>query len=558
MYDKNQNSDKHFMSKYLTIICLLSALLTACTRQQPLHPALVQADSLMYIHPDSALDLLQQINIDELHGQANHAYYALLLTQAKDKNYIWAENDSLIRVAARYYDSTDDIAMRARTHYLWGSSYRDINDYGQAVKEYLTAMPLAEKAGNKRLQMALCNNAGFIYYTQALNEKADSLYRIAEKLAIDLNDTICRAESLLQQGMIDINRGKAFYPESEKKMLQAYRLSKNIENKVLKKELAYALSTLYSYMGNGKEALRFTYEHRSLSTDSLKLINASLLGEAFYQAGQYDSATIYLKQALSLKGYNTLSGIYMRLADIAKEQGDLATSVEMERIYSAYKDSISLLNQTNKMIEAEKGLQLRQQLEAKQRAVTFKYIVYISIISTILIFAMIYLYRRHCKRTARLQQEKEAIIKQKQTLVEESSSLKEALQKEKTEKSALQKEAFNYSEVYEKIERIIENCKDHEFSSEELTDDDWLTILAEANRRCDNITLRLGVRYPSLSKNDIHLCCLTLLDIPKKYIGYLMKCSRSACYKREDNILEKKMGYTHKTTTLKKILTAFA
>lgn len=546
------------MDKHLITTSLLFILLIACMQQQPLNPTLAQADSLMHTHPDSALWLLQQMNVDDLHGQVNHAYYALLLTQARDKNYIWAKSDSLIRVAARYYDSTEDIAMRARAHYLWGSYYRDMKDCGQAVREYFIAMPLAEETGDKRLQMVICNNAGSIYYIQVLNEKSDSLYRITEKLAIALDDSCVRAEALSQQGMIDINRGKAFYPRAEKKMLRAYQVGKNVKNRYLKMNLAYALSTLYSYMQNGEEALRFANEHRNLSPTSLKPVSASLLGEAFYDMGQYDSATIYLNQALALKGYNDLSGIYMRLADIAKEQGDLATSIEMERIYSAYKDSILLLNQTHQIIEVEKNLQMQRQQKESRQDIIFEYTTYIVEVSVILMLIMVCLRKRYRRRTIRLQQEKKDIMQQRQVLLQESSSLKEALQKEVTQKSALLKEAFDYSEVNGKMERIVQDYKRQDSSCEELTDDDWQTILAEVNQRWDNIMVRLSVRYPSLSKSDIRVCCLTLLDLQRVHIGFLMNCSRSTYYKREDNILEKKMGYGHKITTLKDVLNTFS
>lgn len=149
-------------------------------------------------------------------------------------------------------------------------------------------------------------------------------------------------------------------------------------------------------------------------------------------------------------------------------------------------------------------------------------------------------------------------MQQRQVLLQESSSLKEALQKEVTQKSALLKEAFDYSEVNGKMERIVQDYKRQDSSCEELTDDDWQTILAEVNQRWDNVIVRLSVRYPSLSKSDIRVCCLTLLDLQRVHIGFLMNCSRSAYYKREDNILEKKMGYGHKITTLKDVLNTFS
>lgn len=49
------------------------------------HPLLARADSLMLQYPDSALTVLRGIRIDELSTVDCLAKYALLLTQAEDK-----------------------------------------------------------------------------------------------------------------------------------------------------------------------------------------------------------------------------------------------------------------------------------------------------------------------------------------------------------------------------------------------------------------------------------------------------------------------------------------
>lgn len=51
----------------------------------------------------------------------------------------------------------------------------------------------------------------------------------------------------------------------------------------------------------------------------------------------------------------------MYLANIAKEQGDLATSLEMERNYSAYLDSIQNSRYPYEIIDAENKQQIIQQ-----------------------------------------------------------------------------------------------------------------------------------------------------------------------------------------------------
>ena len=62
----------------------------------------------MNLHPDSALNMLESISTDSLKTKADRAYHALLLTQARDKNYIVQTDDSLIQVAVRYYDTHEN------------------------------------------------------------------------------------------------------------------------------------------------------------------------------------------------------------------------------------------------------------------------------------------------------------------------------------------------------------------------------------------------------------------------------------------------------------------
>lgn len=82
-------------------------------------PSLLRADSLIEVGcADSALSLLERMNLAELSSIQSRASYALLLTQAKDQNYVTHTDDSLIRVAVDYYDTSDDITLRAKAHII--------------------------------------------------------------------------------------------------------------------------------------------------------------------------------------------------------------------------------------------------------------------------------------------------------------------------------------------------------------------------------------------------------------------------------------------------------
>ena len=80
-----------------TIAILLLLCITACQKQCPVASKLLQAEALMYTHPDSALQMLEAIpEPEKLTGQ-EQADYALLLTQARSRCHITATSDSLIR-----------------------------------------------------------------------------------------------------------------------------------------------------------------------------------------------------------------------------------------------------------------------------------------------------------------------------------------------------------------------------------------------------------------------------------------------------------------------------
>ena len=168
------------MSSKFILVAILIFLLTACTQQIQYNKQLVKADSLMLAHPDSTLQILNNIATGQFTTKADKAYYALLLTQARDKNYIKQTNDSLIRIAINYFDSVNDTPKQARSYYNWGNIYRDRGEYHTAINRYLTALTYLSRCENNELKSVLYSNLGYLYYVQNLNAEADSIYHQAE------------------------------------------------------------------------------------------------------------------------------------------------------------------------------------------------------------------------------------------------------------------------------------------------------------------------------------------------------------------------------------------
>ena len=560
----------------LVVTLSINFLLVACTGPAPSNK-LVHADSLMQKSPDSALRFLQKIYPEELKSSEDRAYYALLMTQVRDKNYITQTDDSLICIAIQYYDSTKNTSMQAKAYYYWGCIRRDRNDHPEALKKFFTAIIHAQKISDNKLTGHIYNNIANLYLLQRLDEQADSIYQITEKLAIQEKDSSLWADALSQQGIIDIRKGKEYYHEAEKKMLCAFNISCHTTQKSMIAHTSYTLSLLYGRMNRGREAIKFAKLNIS-NQDNEKMLYRGflLLGDAYYKTVQYDSALIYLNKSLYSRDYSTKAGVYMRLADIAQKQGKLEEALEMERKYSSYLDSAQQKRQSSAMVTTEKDILMQhKQSEYKSNLGQFYYYTVIGIVIFLTLFLV--LWKRHKKEVINFKQKKieldeklEKLLQQKNEQIDllqkeiaqhnhsqtEKETLKEELCSLKTERQVLFKESYEHSKVYVKMKRIIQSYKKTDKSSEQFDEEDWKQLIAETDMRWNNITFRLATKYP-LSQEEIYLCCLYLTDIPTSHFRYIMECSRDAIYKKSKKIVEQKMKCFDKSTSLRDILEQF-
>ncbi len=319
------------MKNTVIIILFAMSLLSSCTIRQDYNQQLLKADSLMQLRPDSALNILKSISSKKLSTRADNAYYALLLTQAQDKNFVVQKDDSLIQIAVHYYDSIGDTKMQAKAHYYWGCVYRDMNQQAEAIREFFIAAPLTEKSKEKRQLGLIYNNIGYIYNIQDFNQKADSIYQLVEIIAIELKDTTLWAEALSKQGSIALSKGDDYFPIAEQKLSNAFMAADKMGYNRLKADISASLSRLYTRMGQKEKALHYAKLNLSLRRDTARAYRAFfILGDAYYKSEQYDSATFYLNKSLVSKDYGKKADAYMRLADIAMIQGNATLSIELE------------------------------------------------------------------------------------------------------------------------------------------------------------------------------------------------------------------------------------
>lgn len=533
----------------IALMAILAALLAACTERTGYNALLVRADSLMASRPDSALHMLESISTDSLSTKADRAYHALLLTQARDKNYIVQTDDSLIQVAVRHYDAHKDASLQARAYYLWGSIYRDRNDYSKAIDKYTTALSHIDgRSGNAELKASLYSNLGYLYYTQGLTLEADSIYQQAEVLAKSQKDTIALCYALSQRGMINLAQGEASYPKAEQQMLQALSIGQAFSDSAVLVPIYRSLGILYSLMSKPRQALQYARLNYSGLRDTLHCYRAFLLlGNAYFINAQYDFADIFLRKVFKAERYyDAKADACMRLSEIAQKKGDMETAILLERKRAMYQDSAQTSQQShgilNTIIARERN---NSRAIAKQNAHTIYIAGAIFIVVSIFLFYFVMKHLQHKAEKKEWEEKLQAEIAQanlrKREFAEkerENATLQEKVSRLAVKKQVCTEEEYKTSTLYAKVTRIAKDLPKVE-TKENLDEEEWSRFTALTNDGWCGIITYLDEKY-NLSAEEIRICCLYLAQVPVVHMGHFLHIqSRTTVQTRSKDILLK-------------------
>lgn len=135
------------------LVATLSFFVISCqTTPDNVTLVLLQVEGCMEAHPDSALKLLKRIpDPESLRGKAQ-ADYALLMTQAMDKNYIKPQSDSLITLAVGYYGAHEiDWVAKGKSFFYFGRVMSELRRYEEAMRYFLASKEVFE--GSKEYKM---------------------------------------------------------------------------------------------------------------------------------------------------------------------------------------------------------------------------------------------------------------------------------------------------------------------------------------------------------------------------------------------------------------------
>ncbi|MBO7264572.1 MAG: hypothetical protein J6U93_08670, partial [Alistipes sp.] len=128
--------------KRLLFILAFALTFVSCNRHSEHWNTLSNVESYIVEHPDSALIVLEQIDISELSSKEERAKHALLLSMALDKNYVDKTDFNVLQPAIDYYEDNGSATEKFQTYYLQGRIYQNQGNDTQAMIAYAQAKEL--------------------------------------------------------------------------------------------------------------------------------------------------------------------------------------------------------------------------------------------------------------------------------------------------------------------------------------------------------------------------------------------------------------------------------
>ena len=500
----------------IVLILIMSSLFPGCRKHYPVAEKLLQAETMMNEHPDSALNLLKGITQPELQTQAHHARYALLYSQALDKNYIDLTNDSLINIAVDYYKDRDDIRAKFLSYYYLGRIYTNANNLTQATLAYMEAEQLVDELGDDFAAGLLYDQMGDIFQEYYDFSKALESYQYATTCYQKANKPLHKLYGMLSQSGIYKSMNKD--TDSFHILYNILVEAKEINQTSVIRSCLGDLIILCLKMNKHQEAISFY--NNLINNYSIEQMTSSLyanLSLLMAREKNMEKSQFYMNEAWK-RAKNQSDSIHLYYISAQVEQ----LSSSYQKAFSDLEQSITLQNRSVRESLQQPILTtqmdfLRQKMELqKYKAQSEKQMRIIGVVLTILlavaaVYAVsVYIKRQREKylkqirkqvaRIELLKDEKNGMeeeVRKLNQLLLQGGELKDELMQAKGEWTRL--EDIRALELYT---RLRQDPSLYNPSA------DYDALLRWVDIASVRFAERLQESYPHLNVSEITLCCL--------------------------------------------------
>ncbi len=474
------------------VLCFLFISCSHKEGNETLSNSLLQAESVMYTRPDSALAILEAMPVPTASNRLEHATWCLLLTQAKYKNYVEQTSDSLINMASEYFSTHDNPQRKAMALYYKGALHEEWNHTEQALQCYLEAADYVKQTSDYQLGYLIHVGIGDIYVYRDITDQAMDAFQEAYRYAKLAENNIYISEALIyiaRAHAINLNWDQTI--EAYKK---AVEVAKTTDNLRILSSAFNGLSLAYGRKKEYASALKYGLESLTIKErGNLAQEQSQLsLGGIYSTLEKMDSAFYYFNKASLSDNIYTTSEAYRQLAQLSQEKRDYVKAYEYLKEYAQCQDSIHKLDKSEALMEIqakynhEKLLNEKNRIEIEKDIETRKSL-YLGILFIVTIGTLAVIYQRRLIQKERRIKENEKLIQKYTLRIHENESLM----------------SRNESRIKELANELEQNKEIHERFEEQ---ENALNELVQANvvlqQENDQFQRKLSAR-PSISQEYI-------------------------------------------------------
>lgn len=510
--------------RYLSTLFII--LLFAACGHDSIPTQMQVAEAIMQERPDSALQLLDSIDTATLTTDEQRALYALLLTQARDKNYFLETDDSLISTAVDYYTRQGNKNREQLARYYKGEILLQNGEYGKAVTEALKSLDIAKNEKDwfeiGRCHQIIADAYHSTYNLQQAIVYRDSSYMYFEKAG--KNNFAVYALIDLAGEMIGIKD----YENGERALIKT--------SKICPKDDSIALGliqslyvNLFRKKGDYQESIKhYHLQHYYFGDNYHEYQNYSHVAEVYLNLNKADSAAYFLeKERNSNPLYKNIYQYYLSNYKLAKQlKNDSLIIASLEELDSINENISGRLIENNVAL-AEKEFYNRKALEEQYKSFIFKSICIIILILSIAVLIITQVIHRYRLKNQKLENEKK--IYQIKLFVDEQQEMMKKLFSERfSEIDTLCAKYFKYIETNKPVSNIV---KDVEKQFMAIKDDDSFESLHNYVNCVDNdILTKFKTEIPELKVTDIQFITFKLAGFSPRSICLLLNLSTQNYY----------------------------
>ena len=514
----------------------MSVSLSSCSSPSVKNPLLLCADSLMETCPDSALSILESITCPQKMPRADRALYALLLTQARHKNYIALEDDSLIKTAVDYYGDKKKSLRAAKAHYYWGATYREMGYTSFAVEEYLTAIRLMP-VRDEFLAM-IYDNLAECYEKDELFDIAIGAYRQAYQILRGGSQQIYPLRGIARMCLLQNKKDSALVYYQQALDCALVEQDSSLIG-ALYHDLAMAYSEKKDYIQADK------YVSKAIMIQGQDAVNVCLSkAQIMLNLNKLDSASYFYSKNVDQLDIYGKAVYYDGMYQIAKKRGEWKTATENIDAYKILYDSIQFITdneELNRLMDKHQLEEHKRLLSEHTKMLIFSLITAFFLLMIICIFCFMWNDRKRKKRFIALQ--RELTQKRVDTMLlkeeEASESNKEDLYKKRSELTEQQIQlcisVLKTTDCYDQLEALEKATHKQLLAMRSLRKDIRSTI----SSAFVDVMMNLKERYPALTGDDLFYCVLSLLCCSKTVMMELMDATSDALKTRKNRIKNK-------------------